>query len=138
MILKVAVTDTGPQPGWLWIDRIAEAQSYGQLCVAADDPLSWTSQVEDRTVAPDRDLAMFSTHSELARVVDAMWGPASVRQFSKEIWPEFFVGPAYRPSTPTTITCVRLLRRDGSAVLLLTAAEAFLLDDSGDTIERLR
>lgn len=118
---------------WLWLDNLAKVQTYGLLTVPPGHRLSIIRPAsgQERDDAPE--IAAFRTQGDLAEVVDATWGPVDIRQFAEELWPEF-----YLDQDPTTVTCARLERRDRSVVLLLTFLDAFLLDDGGNTIDRLR
>lgn len=137
MIFKLQ-TAHAPQPAWLYLDGIAKVQDYGQLMVPLDDPAAWPS-VRGEVIGRDDEgpdeyaLGVFRTHTDLTRAVDRMWGPASVRQFADELWPKF-----HRTSEASTVTCLRLERRDGSCILALLNDNAFLMSDEGHTVERLR
>jgi len=99
--------------GWLYLDGVRKAQTYGPLRVGDGHQL-------------------FSTRQELAERVDEAWGPPQVREFSDELWPEL------KGDDMSAVVMARLDMDDGQMVLALLVADAFLLGDDGQTVDRLR
>lgn len=122
MIVKAATRDVAgathalDHEAWTYLDRIVKVRTYGYVRVDGDDPNS-------RRISCTRD--------ELLRYVEGAWGVD--REFVDELWPEFS-----GPEEQRTVTCVRLERDDGEAILVLLDAETYLLSDDGKTVDRLR
>lgn len=120
MILKVKhynVAAVGNSHGWIYVDGIEKAQTYGPLILPHVDGQPIAAQV-------------FSDLGEVVDSVARMWGPGEIREFDYELWPE--------EVQDRTVEVVHLTRAHGGPVLALLSDEAFLLSDDGKTIDRLR
>lgn len=106
------------ESGWVFLDQVELFETYGYI---------------GERIENDAGLAGVPTFADVAVLrpaVDRVWGDR--REFDRELWPELVPDrEAYVESGVARLS-------DGRNVLVLWADEAFLLSESGDTIDRLR
>lgn len=121
MIVKIRVEQRphamGGEGGWTFIDGIQRVDTHGPL-------------MRDDGEGPIR--AAF-TREGLIEAVDARFGPGRDRSFEFEVWPQDMTDGWAKYADLAVCR-----RSDDRHVLVVMTSEAFLLDDSGNTIERLR
>lgn len=126
MILKTRSVDGG----WLWRDQVRTV-NVGAYVASPEHPEA------ARTFQSIRELRMW---------VDQTYGDDSMRDFVDEWWPSFLgspsrdVDPSFDATTAYGSYCIRPLVAtldDGGKMLVLIGQETYLLNDQGDTIERL-
>lgn len=118
--------------GWRWIDGIDDVQDFGPLL----DPCQDSS-------AESAYFAQVRTFSDARDAVAHLWGPEEAREFDAEIWPFGLPGgDTPEPQCSTNLVPINLntvkARRGKDEILIVLADEAFLLSDTGSTIDRLR
>lgn len=121
MILKMRVhqhAGVGADEGWVWLDGVQEAHSYGQLLVDGPD---------------GAEIGTFDNVRDLSAAVERMWGPIEHRTFDREYWPEFAEN-----AMAMSAHVVRLEHSDGRRTLCVLMHDAFLLGPDGKTVDRLR
>lgn len=103
---------------WAWFDNIDHVEGHG-------------------TIGTDGSAGSFD---ELREAVEHQWG--TERSFDVEVWPTWGGvngtdqgdGAAHRLYQLRTYTATR---RDGTSLLAVVSGEAFLLSDTGATVDRL-
>lgn len=97
------------ESGWTYIDRIEKFDTFGHL----------------------GDFEAFTSHEQLRDAIDHVWGDQ--REFDREVWPVLEGGERGVHAQSGVARC-----EGGRDVLVIWADEAFLLSESGDTVDRLR
>jgi hypothetical protein len=116
MILKLMKSPNGV---WQMIDNIAQYLDYGAFY--------------GPEVNGERKLALVSNNTELNPLIKEMWGDQDFSEFSTVAYPEWHDG-----YFPTTVHCLRMVLRDGKLVLVFANLSTYILNDHGDTIEKIR
>lgn len=114
--------------GWRWIDGIVDAETFGPIVIVDHESSMGPGAV------PGEYLAVVSTMAEAQEAVRRVWGPPETREFDREVWPGFSADGGEQ----TNISTVVARFRDGSEWLLVLTDEAFLLSETGATVDRLR
>jgi hypothetical protein len=114
--LRYAPAVAGADDGWVWLDSIERVTSHGYL-LDSKDPAH---------------IASVESHEQLADLVKQSWGED--RAFNREVWPQELC----TRDNPRYVGMFVAQRRDDTLVLLIVADEAYLMSDTGATVDRLR
>lgn len=108
---------------------IFKARTAGNSQGSGADTWVWIDQVRQAQTFGTLAGGAFLGFDDLTKAVAVMWGEK--RTFDDELWPE------YKKGEIKLVTSIRLDRENGQQILAMVAGPAFLLSESGDTIERL-
>lgn len=121
MILKFRVRD---REGWTYIADVARVDTAGPI------------------VDPETQLhRSFHSHDEIVEWAKGYWGAAGLDAFAFTHWPHFRQGSHGLGGDSDVYSIVQVtvwLTDDRVGLVFLTQDEAFLLSESGDSIDRLR